>query len=490
MDDISNFRGMSGEVVRGFLKFSTFLTIIPIVLFWLAFYILLYFIGRRMPGYLFFFLNIAAASFLLARFAIPASQGELNAGIFNAHIQRGETLAFVLRYLIYTLFWCVPVFLILYFVFHTSSLFSLFSWGGTSYLGMGIKGLLMALVMLVCLFAPTIACLLATETSSLEEVFSLDTIGWLYNERRWDLSSFYSSIIGGMLVFYAKYLVPLLVVNLIAYKISDEAGMSFSLFIYLLPVLVSPILIGRLSGAFIAGESQMDSTLHGAINPMNNPVFSSHVPLRQHEKPVSQAGSSIPPASNFVSPARFKKEYEHVMNTLDKLGDEELGQVIETAESTEVNVYTLLQLSYLYKKANRIPEAIEKAGMALQACLAEGMWFEAVQLFKSFAKERAQLDLSPAQLLLLAPHLGKQKLFMHAAWCYLIAINAMEDDDEKLAIQKKFLSLAHDASQQNQLEVALKLYHLFIQNYPDSTLIDFVNTAMSNVQERLDKPSS
>lgn len=482
MDEISSFRGMAGEVVRGFLKFGTFLTIIPVILFWFFVYILLYFIGNRLPGYLFLLINLIASSFLIARFAIPASQGELHAGLFNNHIHRGETLAFVGRYFIYTLFWIVPTTLLAYYVLKTDSLLGLmFSSSFFSFSGAGFHGLLLALIILICIFAPTISCILATETSSFSEVFSLEPLVWLYDERRNDLGTYYVSIIGGILVFYAKYLIPLLIIDLMAYRISLEAGMSFSLFIYLLPILVSPILIGRLSGAFIAGESN----LYEQPTATHSPVVSQGLG-RASANNTSQS-ETILQQNELSDLAKCKKTYEHLVNQIDKLNTEELNKLMSEAENAKQNVYTLLQLSYLYKKMDRKTESLAKANAAFSICLNEGMGYEAVQLFKYFTKDRSQLQLANSQLLVLAPHLSKHQLFMDAAWCYLLVMADELSSDELLSIQKKFVSLANEAGQQNHLDISINLYNLFLQRYPDSTLNDYVKTAAAGVQEKMKK---
>lgn len=480
MDEISSFRGMAGEVVRGFLKFGTFLTIIPVILFWVFVYILLYFIGNRLPGYLFLLINLIAYSFLIARFAIPASQGELHAGLFNNHIHRGETLAFVGRYFIYTLFWIVPTTLLAYYVLKTDSLLSLmFSSSFSSFTGAGFHGLLLAFIILICIFAPTISCILSTETSSINDVFSLDPIAWLYDERRYDLSTYYVSIIGGILVFYAKYLIPLLIINLMAYKISFEAGATFSFFIYLLPVLASPILVGRLSGAFIIGESN--------LYEQSTPIRHSTVSQTLGGAEETSQSETILQQNELSDLVKCKKTYEHLVNQINKLNTAELNKIMSEAENAKQNVYTLLQLSYLYKKMDRKTESLEKANAAFSICLNEGMGYEAVQLFKYFTKDRSQLQLENSQLLVLAPHLSKHQLFMDAAWCYLLVMADELSSEELLSIQKKFVSLANEAGQQNHLDISINLYNLFLQRYPDSTLIDYVKTAVVSVQEKMKK---
>lgn len=480
MEEISRFRGMSGEVVRGFLKAGNFLTLIPILVFWIVFYVILYFVARNIPNSLFMMLNLIAAAMLVSRFAIPASRGEINAGIFNNHIEQGESIGFVLRYVIYTLIWFIPTSLLAHYVLNTNTLFGLaLSSGSFSYAGASIYGLLAAILSLITIFAPILSFILSTETQSVGEVLSLEPLEWLYHERRWDLGPFFASAIGGMLIFYAKYLVPLFIIDMILFKISFEAGMGFSFFMYILPLLASPILIGRLCGAFVAGEKALTEDSAAGLSPNPSPV-------QPNTPNPGTASATAPQPQDVASITSYKKEYEELMKKLDQLNEKELTQAIFEAEKYEPKVYPLLALSYLYKKSNDKEKALTKAKLALRSCLDEGMSFEAVQLFNAFATEKTKLNLQKPQLLQLAPHLMKHKHFTDAAWCYLLVMTATNDEDDLLGIQKKYLNIANDASTDNRLDIALKLYDLFVKQYPNSTLIEFVKEAQANTQSKLD----
>ena len=254
MDDISSFRGVSGDVVREFLKFSTFVTLFPILIFWGFFYGISS-LSKNIPDFIMLLLNTLAFSLLISRFAIPASKGELHKGVFNMSIKNGDTLAFVARYFMYTFIWLIPTLLLIHFVLDNNSLIALLL-SGFSFIGTGINGLVLAVVMLMSIFGPTLCCILSTKTTSFVEVLSLDPISWIYHERREDLGPFYASIIGGLILFYAKYLVPLLLIDYFLLKNSEQAGTNFAIFIQMLPFLVSPILIGRLSGHLLLGKNR------------------------------------------------------------------------------------------------------------------------------------------------------------------------------------------------------------------------------------------
>ncbi|KTD76606.1 hypothetical protein [Legionella waltersii] len=479
MEEISRFRGMSGEVVRGFLKINSFLTIIPVVLFWLLLLFLLSFVDKRMPGFVSTFIILAASSLFVARFAIPASQGNLHAGLFNPE-SNGETLGFMGRYCIYTLIWMVPATFLENYLLESNSLAHLIFSTSFSFSAATFDDLLYALLVLVSVFAPTLCYILATTTSSITDLFSFEPIQWLLQDRRQDLGTYYASIIGGLVIFYIKYLVPLLIINQIAYKISVPFGLKFSLFIYMLPFFASPILIGRLTGGFIAGESTLDED----VTTETNKIISQVIHGANNQSTNTDAS---PSPGDLASLVKSKKGFEQLLNTIDELSPEEITQNILEAEKAGNNIYTLLQLSFLYKKANRKQEALVKASVAINKCLSDGMGFEALQLFKYFSKDRSQLQLQSQQLQILASHLIKHKLYMDAAWCYMLVLAEELSLDEQLGVHKKFVSLATEANQNNEPEIALNLYQLFLQRYPESTLVDFVKSAMQGIKEKQQK---
>jgi hypothetical protein len=439
----------------------------------------MYFISKNMPAVLIIFLHLIANSILIARFAIPSSKGELNAGIFNTQIEQGETLSFVARYLFYTLLWIIPVYLIGHYQFNGSELLGFIIFGSTDFFTQGMQGILTMLLVIVCIFAPTLCCILATETDSIADVFSLSPISWLYHERRDDLGTYYSSIIGALFVFYAKYIIPMLFINYLAYKISESLGSIITSLIYILPVLITPILIGRLSGAFVSGESPIEEASPTSSLRSPSATISNH---EESAKTTTNREPNIP-----TSAAEIKKEFEQLMTQLEQLNQVGLNQALERANKNQHNIYAQLQLCYLYKKLEQSTAAIQQTNTTLSKCINEGMSYEAIQLFKYFSKERAKLNLPPDQVQILAAHLGNHRSFLDAAWCYLLVISKLSDAEEILTVQKKLVSLATQAEEKGNLDVALTLYNLFIQRFPESTLVEFVKSSATALEAKVKK---
>ena len=143
-------------------------------------------------------------------------------------------------------------------------------------------------------------------------------------------------------------------------------------------------------------------------------------------------------------------------------------------EEDQSNVYVLLILSHLYHKQNFSDKALSTANQAIQASLKASMGKEAVLLFNTFSAVKFKLELTSVERMALAAHLMGQKQFMDAASCYLTVSALTNDEDEKLDIQKKYIELAERVTQANELQVALKLYQLFLKEFPGSTLTGFV----------------
>lgn len=398
--------------------------------------------------------------------------------MFTGHIEKGQTLSFALRYLIYMFAWIIPVYLIAVYVVDVRSFMGLFFFTGTSSIAAsGFQGLILAIIGLTVIFAPSICCILAAECDSFEELFSTAPLEWLFLERRQDLGPYYSSVFGGLFIFYTKYLIPLVLINILLFKTSFETGMAFSSFTYLLPFLISPILIGRLSGAFVAGEAEMASTAPNTLNPELIPPSS----INQESAPVSAAKST-------EELAKLKQMYKQCMENIETTEGAELRDKLQTAQAADPdNVFVQLTRSHLYLKIGQINEAIQNARLAMSNCLQNGMSYEALGLYKAFSKHKSKLNLNHTDLLLLAGCLSKNQMYMDAAWCYLLSIATQDNEEEKLNVQKKYLELADKADRSNHMEIAHNLYLLFMKQYPDSTLIEFAKEQAQNLEMKLAK---
>ena len=294
-------------------------------------------------------------------------------------------------------------------------------------------------LIVLAFFGPLMAALLAIYTESFSEVISIDPWKWLFSHRAADLPAYMGQTIGGILLFLMKYLFPFFVLTTLAYYISLKFELCLNEAFGFLPIIVFPILAGRLSGSFVAMEKE-ESELSG--------------------KETANADMEQ------------KRIYEHLLQNIKELSPADISIMEQKTESGEPDIYQALVLSYLYKKTRDQKQALLQARQTISQCLDKGMDYDAVKLFRYYIKEKTTLNLSAAHLLQLAHALTLQDAYADVAWCYMMAIIQVPDE-EKLAIQKSFLHAAATARQNGANEVANSLFKLFCQQFPDSSLVEF-----------------
>src|SRR5688572_11308728 len=113
MEPISLYRGAAGEVVRGFLRPATLLTVVPVFACLLFLGVLAGLIIGALELPLVFALPLAVtfSSPVVGLFAMSARTGTLNVGFFEALVgDRGASVGgFILRHAILSVAWGVPV---------------------------------------------------------------------------------------------------------------------------------------------------------------------------------------------------------------------------------------------------------------------------------------------------------------------------------------------------------------------------------------------
>lgn len=459
MDTTKFYPGISGEIVRYFIRLETFIVMIPMALAWLSLALLSYllqsnlysvwvnlFLAEYVLPYFHYFITLVSL-FLLAlftgRFALAARRGDYHCGFSSHQLYSGELFAYSARYIIYNLFWYIPALLMTYFLFRGSNILELFFFLklGSS-LGSSVQIWYACFIVLV-FFGPLIATLLAIYTESFSEVISIEPWKWLLSRRSSDLPAYMGQALGGMILFLMKYLLPFFILKTLAFHISLKMELYLNEAFVFLPFIIFPILAGRLSGAFVAMEDE------------GNELSGEQLAKGQSTAAMEQ-----------------KKMYEHLLQTINDLSPEDMGLIEQKAESAEPNIYQELILSYLYKRTKDSKLALLQAKQTLSQCLNSGMEYDAVTLFRYYIKDKTALNLSAEQLLQLAHALTLQDAYAEVAWCYMMAIIQVPDE-EKLAIQKKLLQVAATARQQGAHEIANSLFTLFCQQFPDSSLAEF-----------------
>lgn len=456
MEKAGLYNGISGEVVRGLLNYHTVISMLPVMFLWLVLFGLIHlFDGRGASQSLDNFLLISAViiySYVTGRFAIPASRGDFDAGFFNAGILNGDMPSFVTRNIIYNLLWFLPFKAISYGLLNSNNHLEIYFF---LKLGISLGGwavIWYAILVLLVFFGPMVAALLTIYTQFLSDVLSVEPLFWILKERCRDLASYFSQIIGVTVLFFIKYLIPLIILKIIAFKISIKFGLYVTKFMTLLPLIVTPIIIGRLSGVFVAVE---------------------RLKLDQF---IDNKEKGQPTPNGFMQGE--KKDYEHLLSVINTMTIDEIKNMIASLKAKKSNIYKQLSLCYLYQKAGNQQEIISESQQAIRLCFQEGMGYEAVKLFRNLVKERNQLKLTVEELTGLAHFLTEKNYYADAAWCYMMAIRQMPEE-EQLGLHKKFLHMADLARRHASNETANQLYQLFCNEFPDSPLSEFAKSQIT-----------
>jgi hypothetical protein len=120
MDTIRLYPGLAGDVVRQFIRFNTFLVIIPMGLAWLGMALLSYLLENRVPStyldYSVLIVNVALIVLFTGRFAMAAKNGDYHCGFFSPQLAPGDMLAYAIRNIIFHSIWFIPVLLIIFYL--------------------------------------------------------------------------------------------------------------------------------------------------------------------------------------------------------------------------------------------------------------------------------------------------------------------------------------------------------------------------------------
>lgn len=478
MEDISRFRGMAGEVTGGFLLPVTLFSALPVlVIFAVLGYgaTLLKGNAQILAAPVMFVAFIA----LVGRFALPARLGSFDSGFFGG-ADGGGLLGFVGRYLVLTLAWSIPLGLVVYLALDQETLFlavmaffptDVMLEGGGRLQSMGpspfelLQGgaaiLLLPVVGLLSLFMPTLCFIVATRADSLAEALSRESWGWLMSERRADLPAFYVGLIGGTIVLFGVYLIPFALLSFLAFKISLQAGAAVSGFLYLLAFAASPILLGRMCGAFVAGEGDLEALPQDVS------------PLAESVPPIFYRAESAPVAEP-AAPLEKKPGFDEMVAKVRALPADALNAEIGKAEASLAarprDPHGAVALAMLYRKAGEREKALKAATNAITQAVNGGFAELGVSLFRGFAKDRAELGLDGQTLEIVGNVLLKQGVLLDAGWCLFESANGAGD---AIKAQKKLLHVASVAEEAGKHAEAAALYNFFVAKFPDTPLSQF-----------------
>jgi hypothetical protein len=515
--EVSAFRGTGGEVARHFVSLITLATALPMVV---AQAIVIAAIGY-LTTRSFVFLPVGALILLglialfVGRFAVAARVGELAAGFFSNGTPWSLAFAFASRYLLLLVAWGIPLVLAGIGLARQATLGVMAAIPGFAMSGSdGIPGATKAALAGVALMVLVVAGILmhcaslvvAARSDSVKESFSPVTWSWLWS-RRADFVAFFTLLLGGMQVLLI-YVAPLLLaLSAIMVSASPRAGSLLGTLAWYLPLASSPILWGRLAGAFVSGEETVASVRGPATVGPHHVAPLAPLPLAATEvSPVPAAGErratprgpkadpdperAAPGIASLESadiaatiqaarklPVAQALEGLRVKAAVDLQGAIREADILRRAHAT--NPAVSLEAARLLHKAGRVDEAAQTAGQAIKIALTAGASPLAAEILQIFAKEREQLRLDGATLDQLGRVMVARNSLNEAMWCFNTLLAGGGD---AVKGQKGLISVAEATARAGNAAAAAKIYNHILSKFPDSPFRDYVTDAKSRLR--------
>ncbi|MDO8465425.1 MAG: hypothetical protein Q7S46_09285 [Gallionella sp.] len=464
MQKVSRFRGMAGEVMYRFMSPRTLFSALPILFIFSALWLITAII-EDFTGFFALPVFFIAYAMMVGHFSLPALQGTFDSSFFAGAGNGNKLWAFTIRYLALVFACALPL-----------ALFASVTIGLRALPGSAAEILIplasiqkssdnlsLTALVLVSMLMLTLCLIIAARAETLREAFSLEIWGWLLSERRADLPIFYAALAGGLVIFFGTYLIPFALVFFFTFKTSLQSGVIVSGFFYLLVLAASPILLGRMCGAFVAGENDLEHATQDILALLGVvPTVSPQLELE-----LATGADQLPPVEKKLS-------FNEMVAKTRALPIDALISEIDKAETLLAarphDPYTTVELAMLYRRAGEAEKALEVAARAITQAINNGYAEIGVSLFRGFAKERAELGLDAQTLEIVGNVLLKQGLVLDAGWCLHESATIAGD---MLKAQKKLMHVATIAEETGKYTEAIALYNFFISAYPNTNLVQY-----------------
>jgi hypothetical protein len=431
-------------------------------------------------------LLVVALSPVVGLFAMAGRAGATNAGFLEALAGHGgrRVGGFVVRYALLSVAWSVPLVLVArkaggwMMAQGQAAMIGVDPFGGAPaaappYL---VAAWIVIGILAIALLAPAFSLLVATRTDNVGEAFSPGAWAWLLRERRADLPPFLAAYVGGMFLFLLAAIPVLALLLPIARGVNEGLGSVAVVALPLLPFAAAPILLGRLAGAFVAAELELEEAPPRAVPviPGAAPVFNAG---RTHAALAGQARGTM--SVRLDSPQMGTRATGGGVPLGVALARaHQLGETDPAAAAAELeamraqhprNPALAAELARAWQKLGRGAEARTLAAEAIKLALSGGAAPIAHDVFMAFASEASELNLDPATYDQIGKILMARKEIEGAAWCFRAA-SALGGDPR--AAQRSYL-LACESALQEDAHRALHLYQQFLVTWPDSPLASF-----------------
>jgi hypothetical protein len=482
----SAFRGSSGEVVRGFIDLSTLATLVPVLVSMVVLGVLagliMNAVGLSLPFAV--LLMLVTSSPIVGRFAVASRDGQLDAGFFSARADRGAVVGFVLRHATLAVAWGLPLALIVHFLVGRSE---------RGMMGIGLPsggtGLLLLLLGAIATVAQLLSLLIATKADSVGEAVTVDAWRWALVERRADLVPLVAALAGGLMVF-GMIAWPLLgLLSLLLAQGSAKLGAALAVFAYASPVLAAPVLLGRLCGAFVAGEGPTNEAIpataaptpSGPVAPGSTPVGGPGSALAAGPRTLTPVASPASPIETAVQAAR-RLDVRQALDAVRMKTATDLPAAVNEArilrDAYPANPIVAVELAKLLRQAGHGTEAAAAASVAIRVALSAGTAPLAVELWKLCEGERETMELDAGTLEQLGRHLTTRKELDDAAWCFR---TMKKKGADAIRVQKGLIGVAEAIARDGNPRGATQLYRFILSEFPHSTLRDYIESAIAQL---------
>lgn len=145
------------------------------------------------------------------------------------------------------------------------------------------------------------------------------------------------------------------------------------------------------------------------------------------------------------------------------------------------DAHAATEIALLCARYDELPRGIRRARWAITLSCSQARPELALAVYRCFPEERAGLNLKPGIWEALGRMLLREGSHTDAAWCLHAGALAAKD---ALAAEKRLIEVANAAADAGKVAEALQLFHQFLQTYPRSNFVTFVENRAAQLRKR------
>lgn len=496
-ESVAPFEGVAGRVLRATISLGSFLTGLGLAMVIGVIVFVFDQLDARLFGHLLVDLLLAL---VLARFALNGFAGEWEGTLFsNAGGSWKDAAGVTIRYLLLSLVWLVPFFL----VELDPDLLRRMLMGPA----LGPRGVGMVLVLVAAAASPPIFLIASVAADRLSDLGRRSHWSGLFSGRLGELWVLYALWFGAMVVLGLLALLLVLAVAFLHVKIALAAG-AVAL-IFLGGVLVT--LLGRLCGffAFLAEDQAGELFLTGPVEP-DRPASRLPVarPLSPSEIPGSEPAPAViePPAGPGTSPGKppSSSPLTAAVSPASRPGGappgtepgrrppllnarERVEAILGRSKEDPAEAIRLLRslrddfapapavlhaLTMLHHRLGQQSEAVAVAREAIPHCMQRGNHRLVAEMIHALLDQAAQFGLDRDQTLTVAGTMRDMKYLAAAAKTY---IGILDRDPAEVRAIKGLLQVGQaELQHEGDPGRALEVFDYLLRRCGDSPLGEFM----------------